>query len=184
MRKALATQAIGPAVELLNLSLPTFADYARRHDYDLVVGNFDSHGRPPAWGRIPLLRRLLDSYDIVVWVDVDVVILDPRLDIADELPENAFQALVVAKRQSDQIPLAGVWVMRADARSRSFLDALWAQEDLVHHRLCEQAAAMRLLGWTTELPFRKERATDWDAGTAELSEEWNMVPLHPIGYSP
>lgn len=171
MRKAFATFGTGHAAELLALSLQTFADYADRHGYELVVGDGDAAGRPPAWGKIPLLAQLLQSYEFVLWVDSDAVIVDPSVDIETVIPTDAFQALVFPAG-----PCTGVWALRADPRSKSFLTDVWAQNDLVDHKWWEQAAVMRLTGWTTEWPTAKERTTDWDAGTFALGDEWDAIP--------
>ena len=160
MRKALATIGTGPFRELLALSLPTFARYAKLHGYDVVTGIGDeADGRPASWGKIPLLQRLLESYDFVVWMDCDVLILDASVDLEAIIPADAFQAFAIATREPERgdCPLMGVWALRADARAQRFLAEVWKQEDLVSHRLWEQSAAMRLLGWTTELPFEKTR---------------------------
>src|SRR4051812_12222232 len=133
MRKALATIATGPAAELLALSFPTFLDYAARHGYDIVVGNDSEHDRSPAWGRVPLLQKLLQTYDFVVWLDADLVILDTKPDVESVMPRDAFQALVVAKRENDSLPLAGVWALRAGPRANAFLSRVWMQTDLISH---------------------------------------------------
>jgi hypothetical protein len=185
LRKALATFGSGPAARLLALAFPSFSDYAERHGYDIVVGDGNGHGRPAAWGKVPLLQRLLEHYDFVLWIDADAVILDASVDLETIVPAEAFQALAIitcAPGKGTQ-PAVGVWALRAGVRTQEFLAEVWRQDDLVSHRLMEMAAVMRLLGWTTELPFVKERPSDWDEGTFVLDEEWDMVPQLPIGYA-
>jgi hypothetical protein len=160
-------------------------EYARRHHYELVVGVGDAKGRPPSWGKVPLLQRLLQHHDFVVWIDADAFILDASVDIATIIPTGAFQAFVVAALSPDKgtAPSMGVWALREGDRAQQFLEQVWQQDDLISHRLWEQAAVMRLIGWTTELPFTKERPSEWDEGTHFLDEEWNMVPQLPIGFA-
>src|SRR4051812_34128689 len=86
MRKALATIATGPAADLLALTFPTFLEYAARHGYDLIVGHDGEHDRSAAWGRVPLLQKLLQTYEFVVWLDADLVILDTKPDIECVMP--------------------------------------------------------------------------------------------------
>ena len=186
MRKALATFGTGPAAELLALAFPSFANYATRHGYDLVVGNGNAQMRPAAWGKILLLQRLLEHYDFVVWIDSDALILDASVDLEAIVPATAFQALAVitcAPEKGTQ-PAVGVWALRAGDRAQQFLVNVRGQDDLVSHFLAEMAAVMRLLGWTTQPPFVKERDSEWDDGTFVLDEEWDMVPQLPIGYAP
>ena len=70
---------------VLELGLQTFRPYAERHGYDLVVRHGHSDGRPRAWSKVLLVRRLLDAYDEVLWLFADTMILDGQRDIGDEL---------------------------------------------------------------------------------------------------
>ena len=72
-RRALVSIGSGPMGPVLELAVQTFERYADRHGYDLVIGDGDSFGRPPSWAKIPLLRRLLDEYDEVLWIDSDEI---------------------------------------------------------------------------------------------------------------
>jgi hypothetical protein len=185
VRKALVTIGAGPAAELLDLSRPTFRAYADRHGYDLIEGAPEDANRAPSWWKIPLVCRLLDSYDFVLWVDADTLILDPTVDVETVIPPDAFQAFatVELKDRLGNSPCGGVWAFRAGERTQRFLDAIWAQDDLIGHRWWEQAALMRLLGWSLDYPITKNRPSEWDDGTFLLSEEWDMIPVFPIGYA-
>jgi hypothetical protein len=182
--KALATFGTGPAADLLGLALPTFVEYATRHGYDLVVGDGEAYGRPASWGKIPLIQRLLQCYEFVLWIDADALILDASTDLETEVPSDAFQAFVITRKPAavGSSPCCGVWAFRAGSEAQRFLDAVWSQEDLIDHYAWEQAAVMRLTGWTIEAPYAKARSTAWDRGTHFLDEEWDMIPQLPIGY--
>jgi len=80
-RKALATIGSGPMERVLDEALPTFAEFAERHSYDIVAFRNDEHaqGRPSSWGKVRLLRGLLERYDIVLWLDADTIVLDSFL---------------------------------------------------------------------------------------------------------
>jgi hypothetical protein len=186
MRKALATFGSRHAADLLALSLPTFMQYAQRHGYELVVGTADSHGRPAAWGKIPFLRRLLESYEFVLWIDADAIILDTTTDIETVIPADAFQALVVTTLEPGRgsCPCTGVWALRAGPRAQKFLATAWEQVDLIEHDYWEQTAVMRLIGWGEIVPTVKERATEWDDGTFMLNEEWDLIPQYAGRYAP
>lgn len=185
LRKALATFGSGPAAQLLVLAFPSFSNYAEQHGYEIVVGDGNGQGRPPPWGKVPLLQRLLKQYDFVLWVDADALILDASVDLETIVPADAFQAFAITTCAPGvgTSPNSGVWAFRAGARAQRFLAEVWEQDDLVFHRLWEQAAVMRLTGWTIEVPFVKERPSDWDEGTFVLGEEWDMIPQLPIGYA-
>jgi hypothetical protein len=182
--KALVTFGSGPAAELLEMALPTFRDYAQRHGYELVIGE-EPCERPPAWTKIPLLQRAIETHQFVLWLDADAIILDPRDDIEAVVPQHAFQAFNLycgSPESGEAAPCTGVWALRAGTRARDLLAAVWAQDDLAHHPYWEQAALMRLMGWTTELPIVKQHTSEWDDGTAYLADEWNVVPMYPQGH--
>jgi galactosyl transferase GMA12/MNN10 family len=186
VRKALATFGSGPAAELLVLAFPSFVRYAQLHGYEIVVGDVDADGRAPAWGKVPFLRRLLESYDFVLWIDADALILDPSVDLETIVPADAFQAFAVTRSLPGwgSSPCLGVWAFRAGPRAQRFLAAVWEQEDLIEHAWWEQTALMRLTGWRIERPLGKEHASEWDDGTFFLDEEWDMIPMFPVGYAP
>lgn len=185
MQKALATFGWDAAAPLLDLSLPTFRDYAERHGYHLIVGS-QRCDRPAAWCKIPLLQRLLATYDFVLWIDADALILDASTDLAAVIPEDAYQGLVFGDwgEGLGAPPCTGVWALRAVPRAKGLLDAIWSQEDLTDLHFWENRALMRLMGWTLEPPFVKTRASEWDAGTHALGEEWDAIPVLPIRYRP
>ena len=185
MQKALATFGWDDAAPLLDLALPTFRDYAARHGYHLIVASRRCD-RPASWCKIPLLQELLASYDFVLWIDADAIILDASIDLATVIPDDAYQAFVVTNcgEGVGESPNLGVWALRAVPRAKELLDAIWSQEDFIDQGW-EQMALMRLLGWTLERPFFKARASEWDAGTHIIGEEWNAQPMYSIiGYQP
>jgi hypothetical protein len=66
--------------------------YARRHDYafflssDLAAEHNRSYGNctsseMSAWNKIPLLRRLINDVDIIVWMDLDAVLSDDSFTV-------------------------------------------------------------------------------------------------------
>ena len=184
-RKAIATFGTGPSRQTLEIALPTFLDYSERHGYELIIGDGDSAGRPVPWGKVPLLKRLLDVYDLVLWLDADTIILDGNVDIASVIPEDAYQAFTVCDAgERGMTPCTGVWVLRAGERTADFLSAVWDQVDLIEHPQWEQAAVARLTGWTYDWPLKKVGPTEWEPGTHLLGEEWDMLPMFPVGYAP
>lgn len=179
--KVLATIGTGPLAPVLALSGPTMRAYAERHGYDFIEGDGEAQGRPPAWAKVLLLRRLLDTYETVLWVDADAIILDPSRDIADELVEGDYQALVCHRLPSDwrgyfgnpgdEMPNSGVWLLRGQ-RGRDFLDAVWERDEFVDHQWWENAAVITLLGYGLG-PCRHVEDTVWTEGTRWVDDEWN-----------
>jgi hypothetical protein len=183
MKKALVSFANGDPAKTLEVALPTFEAYARRHGYDLLTDLPDFYGRPASWAKVPLLKRLLKKYDFAFWIDADAIIVDGSVDVETVIPKTAFQALVFMpigyRGEAGVSPCCGVWALRAGDRTQRFLSEIWKQEDLAEHQWWEQAAVMRFLGWRLDgFPVVKERFTAWDKGTFALPGEWDVIPKY------
>lgn len=177
-RKALATFGTGELGGVLDESLHTFREFGARHGYDVVVGAADeAHGRSIAWAKVPLIRRLLDFYDFVLWLDADTIVLDASDDPAELLSPDYFQALVRYTWFGQQQPCTGVWVLASDERSKRFIDELWSFDDYHDEHPWEQAGVMKLLGWSSIWPGRIGSETDWMRGTLWLDHEWDSIPI-------
>jgi hypothetical protein len=191
--KALCSIGTGPHAELLEIARPTFAEFARRHGYELITSTENPTRRPPAWAKVPMLREAIASYELVLWIDADAVIVDPSRDIADELERDL--GLVRHRRGDQLVPNTGVMVMRRGAVVRDLLDELWASKRFIHHPWWENAALLHALGY--DLPSALERGlrrltrrglahvrpSPYLEHTQFLSPEWNSVypdrPEHP-----
>src|SRR5579859_2492075 len=125
-RTVLCTIATGTHRELFEVARPSFERFAALHGYALVVGQDDeiSAGRAPSWGKVVLLRQLLDTYDRVVWVDSDAVIVDPTTDIFAGLRSRRPLSLVVHHYDDLEVPNAGVMALRSCRWSKALLDRL------------------------------------------------------------
>ena len=175
-RKILATIGVGPLAEVLAYVRPSLEAYARRHGYELVIGDGnEAEGRPLPWAKIGLMRHLLQEAHDVLWVDADALILDETVDIADELAPEAFQALVRHATQQGEIPNTGVWYLRGQ-RARLFLDEVWQLDQYRDHPWWEQAAVQHLLGYSATIEADQPvRASTWMEGTQWLDPSWNAV---------
>jgi hypothetical protein len=178
--KALCTAATGPFAELLKISGPTFERYAGLHGWELIVVNEDTaHGRPPPWGKIPILLAALRRFELVAWVDADALIVDDSRDLAAELRRRRDLYLVehVSPINGETTANTGVFMLRAGRWARDFLTAVWQQTDLIDHRWWENAAAMRLLGYRIDpQPAGRERRTPWLRRVRFLELAWNVMP--------
>jgi hypothetical protein len=180
MRKALCSIGAGPHEALLAVSEPTFRDYAARHGYEVITSTAADPARPPAWAKVPLLRATLDDFDVVLWIDADAVIVDPREDIAAELAPQAQLGLV---RHGD-VPNTGVMVWRSGEFARSLLEATWANTRFLHHPWWENAALLDALGYDVprfsrlERIRRRPRRPPPDVAALQfLPPEWNWSYL-------
>ncbi len=166
---------------VLDQSLHTFRRFGERHGYDVVVGGEEAiEDRAPAWNKVLLLRSLLESYDYVLWIDADAIILDDSIDPISLLEEGHYQALVKYRWNEEESACTGVWLLRNVEKAIAFLDAVWnGGEGYLRLHPWEQAAAMRLLGYSVD-PDRFVAATEWTNGTLWLANEWDTIPAFTL----
>lgn len=176
MRKAIVSLGTGPQERLLKLAATTFRPYAKRHGYDLHLHTEALDPlRPAPWSKIVALQQIQERYDVLVWLDADLMIVDGRRDIAAELGDDAFSGLVEHPQAGGgAMPNSGVWVLRTGERCAAFLEEVWAQEDLIDHRWWENAAICRLLGYELD-PVRPGAPTAWREATTFLDPRWNSI---------
>jgi hypothetical protein len=177
--RVLASLGTGRQEHLLRLARVTIEPYARRHGYDLELHTQAvDQSRPPPWSKIRILRRLVERYPLVVWLDADLVVVDPREDLADELAEGCFLHLVEHRHEDWRMPNTGVMLLRGGSDAQRFLDAAWELERYAEHQWWENAAVCELLGYALDPP-RPVRDTAFRAQTHFISPRWNSIPDAP-----
>jgi hypothetical protein len=176
MRKAIVSLGTGRQSALLRIASRSFRRYAARHGYELELHTeIVDPTRPAPWSKVVLLRRLAESYDLVLWLDADLVIVDPSLDIACELEDGRFLYMVEHQTREGRMPNSGVMMLRGGAQTIVFLDEVYAQEDLVKHRWWENAAICRLLGYRLD-PVELDAPTPLlSQHTRFISPRWNSI---------
>lgn len=143
MSRAIVTYAAGAHEELLDVALPTFRTFAERHGYDLTLGRYMTDF-PPAWNKVPNLINLLEIYDEVVWLDCDLVIVDPSEDFPP-MSVSCWHSLVRHFEDNSEVPNSGVW--RLNRRAKGMLREMMVLEVFENHGWWEQAALMTLMGY-------------------------------------
>jgi hypothetical protein len=178
-RRVLCSLAVGPQARLLRVAQGSFARYADRHGYELDLRRelLDSD-RPAPWSKVLVLRELLATHELVLWIDADAVVVDPARDIADDLGTDDFMGLVEHTYDGVSMPNTGVLVLRRGETAREFLDAVWDSTDLVDHQWWENAAVMRHLGYDLDPP-RRARESGFRQATTFLPKAWNSIRLDP-----
>lgn len=157
--KALITLATGSHEEFLEIALPSFKAFADRHEYEIIQPDMRC-SRPASWWKIPALMACLsEGFSEALWVDADVVIVDPSDDLP--VPANAWQALVEHHTADGDVPNCGVWLVREPMVP--WLDKLWGMTQYLHHGWWEQAALLDLLGYSPKRPtFHAKRTPLYD----------------------
>jgi hypothetical protein len=142
---------------------------------DALIARFVDIPRPPAWAKIRLVSELLTTYDAVLWIDSDAVIVDGRVDIASYVvPGKWFYAVESTATDFGRHLNTGVFLAIRTPDSLRFFESVWHQYDLIHHQWWEQAAIQRLFGYAGSDIGRSE--TDFSSGLQLVGEEWNAIP--------
>ena len=179
--RAICSLATGRYLEYLAISGSSFAEYARRWGWDLVLSAEDlSAGRPPPWGKVPLIRELLDRNDWLLWIDADAIIVDPYANFMDVIRPDKDLYLVEHRWGAplQHVPNAGVMLIRSSEWSRSLFERVWSSEELILHPWSENAALMHLIGY--ELAPARLAHPNRDTAHVELIDlGWNSLPIDP-----
>lgn len=192
-RKAIVTAA-GPRMWRLleHYALPTFRRFADRFGYDVLASRLDDEGEAEdrratnaaRWAKIPLLREALDSFDIVVWFDADVMIRRFDDDIASHLAPDKFQAFALEQVPQDRRvnPNTGVWVMRGGRQASRFLRSV-ERAGQQRGPWADQAAVMKVLGWDRGGSIYHGAGPGFGSaflsGTGWLPPSWNQLHTVP-----
>ena len=127
-------------------SVCNLARYAGRHGYTLIVENHagcqrgfrDSGSDTPRnakWCKVVVLEKHLHSFDWLIWVDIDTLIVDHSRSLEDVFrlqagEEGAFDLFTAGDWNGMN---TGVLAMRATSWSSQLLGSLWAAGDPATH---------------------------------------------------
>jgi hypothetical protein len=171
--------AIGePHIAFMRRMAPTVRYYAQRYRMDHLLlplyGAALDPTRPAAWSKVVLIHHLLKTYDTVVWLDADTIVVDPGTDIRTELDPRAPMHVVAHRLGRKTIPNTGVWICRRDPRTFELLAAIWNHTEFVNDGWWEQAALMDLIGFEPrERVCRFRGPTLYTSSVRFLNEKWN-----------
>lgn len=168
--------------DMLGVSLPTFYKYAEKHNYDIwipclsqVKNICDNYGwnyeRPPSWLKVPIMKKALENYNNVLWLDSDIVISKFYEDVANYLPEDYIQAFTIHRDNwCGFVPNCGVWLVNKNANQ--LLDLIWQQEQYTNHHWWEQMANIHLMNWVPKSTH--QNLSEYGNKSAELPFEFNV----------
>lgn len=157
-------------------TVPRLEAYAHRHGHEFACGNVFGP-RPPSWQKVALLRLALERYDVVAWIDADVVVTDGSADLLSQLQGGHWQALVEHDAPCGPVPNCGVWVVTQ--AMLPVLVSVWDEGGNIDHPWWEQASVMERMGYviTPGPRSRLDTPTMLHAQTTFLSAEWNHHPF-------
>lgn len=113
-------------------SIDNKARYCAKWGWDLVVGGElpEAEGRSARWNKVAWLRRVLQSYDWIVWMDLDCLFVRSDGDLLGSLDLH-YDAHFTPDAGSD-VPRvnSGVFVLRGKSNwTKRFLERVWAHDD-------------------------------------------------------
>jgi len=83
MRIAVCSYAIGDVYkEIVKYGVISRKEYCRNHHYDYIDDETEyDHTRPIEWTKIPTVKKYMDRYDYIVWMDADSLIMNPEISL-------------------------------------------------------------------------------------------------------
>lgn len=171
-----------PFAGLARQTAPRMQAFCDRHGYVFRETRVSDPGRQPVWMKIAALRQALDEdHDIIVWIDVDAVIVRLDVDLRGVLPPGKDLGMVWHGSDSvmpNGVPAhlnAGIMFVRPGAWARDFFRRV--AESRLKHYWHEQAAMLHLLGYDAALGLGPDRPDAPDRQqVARLDPAWNAIP--------
>jgi hypothetical protein len=156
-------------------TLPLMEEYAGRHGMQFCCGNLRGE-RAPSWQKVLMIHQALQDFPAVVWIDADVVVMDPSVNIAEQLRAGTWQGLVEHDTESGKVPNCGVWVCTREMLPT--LTDIWNEGKHLTHWWWEQAAILERMGYlVTDKPHATlDTPTTLYERTTFLQPTWNHHP--------
>lgn len=121
--------------EMTDKSLKNKRHYCGKHGYDLLIANhLVNKTRPTAWSKILALKHYLKDYDVLLWVDVDTIILNTDVQMHQLMSIHGRLhddwALLLAEDGNG--PNTGMMLIRNTPAAHELLERWWNLDHLVH----------------------------------------------------
>ena len=164
--------------ELARIAEPGWRSYCRRfwYDFHLFCERIDRR-RPPSWSKVLAVLGVLPAYDWVFWVDTDVLVWKPWIDLERFVADCDREKMVF---QQDGYGLScGAFFARNDPAVHRFLGKVYDQTQFVDHPWWEQAALRHLAGDDCDLIRLHPRGSPRPGFHGFFHEPpWDHVALH------
>lgn len=110
--------------------------YANLHGYYYEdTSHLMDSSRPPAWSKIKAVQYLFEMYSCewVWWLDVDVVIMNPDIQLESLIPESDHIHFIAAEDKSFSVN-SGSWIIRKSEWSTKFLNDWWNSKNFIRSK--------------------------------------------------
>ena len=170
---------------LAELTIPRMRTFAATHGYELRFIRGNDWRRPRGWLKIEVIRAALeDDFDLVLWMDVDAVILRSDVDVRTDAVDGADLHMAWHGPDTSEIMAAdfvphfnsGVMLIRVNDWSRAFFKQVWNVGQLPHPWF-DQATILHVLGYDECLGLGPNRCNEPNRSRlARLDTAWNSIP--------
>jgi len=162
--------------------------YARDHGYAFVARSIEFaqqvyRNRKTVWGKLDAIEKVLPRYDWVFWMDMDAVIMNPKVRVDDLLERfekrvgssKAFanKHLIIARPLGDKMINAGVFMIRNSDWSRKFLREVQGRREGYYGKFYEQKAMWDVVN-----------EDQWKEGVLLLDQDDHTFNTFPKRYLP
>ena len=178
-RIALVTYASADISTYTQYSLPLNAAYSMAHDYEFrILGeNTGSNYEPmdPRWNKVQILKDALEGWaadrEYVLWIDADLVILNPAFDLEAIILQAPLADILVCKDSEAaeifSIINSGAILVRNTAWSKMFLTSWWS------------ASFTRRAGWDQHVFTRLFTGLETDP-SHEIKKHIHLLEAHTM----
>ena len=115
---------------LYSITNPVKRAYCKKHGYDFSFSTENLFpDRHPAWGKLPIIRKAIDNYDWVMWIDDDAMFANHAISLESIIEKYGANGvdIIVAKDMTDLN--SGVMLFRNTDFVRCFIDE-WTSNDI------------------------------------------------------
>lgn len=176
LKKILISGYMGEEYKKMSLlTFPLMERYAKKYNIDSAICELENYGRPASWSKIPLIKNYLNEYDVVLWIDSDIVIIKDSVNIFDYVENEKIQYMVQHYIMDFVVPNAGMWMLKKEMLK--YLDIIWNNDKYLNHQWWEQASLIELMGFEiNEYTTYLRNPTELYHKTKLLEQNWNHHP--------
>lgn len=111
-----------------DITRPRKTKYCKKHKYDLIYDVFEKIDRFPTWAKVLGAQKFLPQYDLLCFLDTDVLIMNYEIKIEDQIDDqhNIFIGLMPDFHTGEPTHLStSAWIIKNTEWSIDFLKKWW-----------------------------------------------------------
>lgn len=145
MRIAVCTLMVGKEYrEAVSIGIETKRKWCQTHGYDFILDTVHhTPSKPIAWSKIPMIQRVLPSYDYVFCSDADVIIMNDSVQLEDLIAKYMDKKSILLTRDWQDLNTGNLILRNTDEVS-SVLGQMDDLTEFTNHPWWEQRAFIEL----------------------------------------